>query len=62
MIRDIRRGHDPASIEITARDGSVLHIIADGFTADEVRRHREELVSWFVGSGIPCVDEEARRQ
>jgi hypothetical protein len=62
MIRDIRRGPDPASIEITARDGSVLHVIADGFTADEVRRHREELISWLVASGIPCVDDTGRRR
>jgi len=62
VIRDIRRGNDPASIEITHRDGSVLHVTVNGFTADEGQRHREELVRWFVASGIRLVGDEARRQ
>jgi len=62
VIRDIRRGNDPASIEITHRDGSVLHLTVDGFTTDEGQRHREELVRWFIASGIPLASEEGRRQ
>ena len=62
MIRDIRRGPDLASIELTANDGRVLRVLADGLGADEVRRHREELLVWLKGSGIPLVEDAGPRQ
>jgi hypothetical protein len=56
-IRDVRRGRAVDSIEITGHDGSVLHVSVDGFNAPECQRHREELLQWLKGSGIPLVDE-----
>ena len=61
MIRDIRRGRALDSIEITAHYGDVRHVTVDGFTADERRRHREEMLQWLTGSGIPLVSDEGRR-
>jgi len=60
-IRDVRRGLHVDSLEITHRDGAVLHITVDGFTTDERRRHREELLLWFSTSGIALVEAERGR-
>jgi hypothetical protein len=57
IIRDVRRGRAVDSIEVTARDGSVLHLTVDGFGAAEARRHREELLRWLKAAGIPILDE-----
>ena len=57
MIRDCRRGFDLANVELTNSDGRVLHVVVHGLTPDEQRRHREELISWLVGSGIALVDD-----
>lgn len=59
-IRDIRRGRAVDAIEVTARDGSVLHLTVDGFGAEECREHREELLRWFRASGIPVLDDAGR--
>lgn len=61
MIRDVRRGRELESLVLTAIDGRALHVIAYGFTEDEARRNREELIRWFVASGIPLADNEGRR-
>jgi hypothetical protein len=61
-IRDVRRGRAVDAIEVTAADGSVLHLCVDGFNAPECQRHREELLRWFRASGIPLVDEAGRPQ
>jgi hypothetical protein len=58
VIRDLRRGRDLDSVELSHLDGRVLHPVAHGVTADERRRHREELIAWLVGSGIPLVTDK----
>jgi ribosomal protein S3AE len=60
VIRDVRRGRDLASLVVTATDGRALHVQIYGFTEDEARRSREELIRWFAATGIPLVDDEGR--
>jgi hypothetical protein len=62
VIRYARRGRAVDAIEVTARDGSVLHLTVDGFDATECQRHREELLGWLKASGIPLVDDAGRPQ
>jgi len=62
VIASVRRGRELDSLTLFATDGRALHLTAYGFTEDEARRNREELIRWLVASGIPLVDEEGRRQ
>ena len=61
MIRDVRRGEGLDALVLTSIDGRALHVNAYGFTEDEARRNREELIRWFAASGIPLVDNEGHR-
>jgi hypothetical protein len=60
VIASIRRGRELDELTLFAVDGRALHILAYGFTEDEARRNREELVRWFAASGIPLVDADGR--
>jgi hypothetical protein len=57
VIRYARRGRAVDVIEVTALDGSVLHLCVDGVDGPECQRHREELLRWFAASGIPILGE-----
>ena len=58
MIARVRRGRELDSVVFFAVDGRALHVLAYGFTEDEARRNREELLTWLAASGIPL--EEGR--
>ena len=60
MIARIRRAAELEGLTLFATDGRALHVTAYGFTEDEARRNREELIRWLTASGIPLVDDEGR--
>ena len=61
VIAAVRRGCALDALTLFAIDGRALHIQAYGFTEDEARRNREELLRWFAASGIAIVEDEEGR-
>jgi hypothetical protein len=56
VIASVRRGRERDELTVCAIDGRALHV--RGFTEEEARRNREELLRWLVASGIPLVKDE----
>ena len=60
VIASVRRGPELDTLILFATDGRALHLTAYGFTEDETRRNREELIRWFTASGVALLDEGRR--
>jgi hypothetical protein len=60
VIARVRRGETLDSVTLFHAYGRALHLVSYGYTEDEARRNREELIRWLTDSGIPLVDDEVR--
>lgn len=60
MIARVRRARELDGVTFFSTDGRALHVTTYGFTEDESRRAREELLRWLTASGIPLDADEGR--